>query len=92
MNILEQNRINTISNYNADTAFTGTWYNVLHYANPLTGQNDVTMVVFDLRIFQQELLQMNQPTQAFEDLLAQESLKIQHSQQNIDVEGLRPGM
>ena len=66
--------------------------NVLHYANPLTGQNDVTMVVFDLRIFQQELLQMNQPTQAFEDLLAQESLKIQHSQQNIDVEGLRPGM
>ena len=66
--------------------------NVLHYANPLTGQNDVTMVVFDLRIFQQELIQLNQPTPAFEDLLAQESLKMQQNQQNIDVENLRPGV
>ena len=27
--------------------------------------NDVTMIVFDLRIFQQELAMMNQPAPAF---------------------------
>jgi hypothetical protein len=51
--------------------------NVLHYANPATGQNDVTMVVFDLRIFQMELQQMKMPTQEFQALLNQE-------QQNLD--------
>ena len=28
---------------------------ILHYQNPVSKMNDVTMVVFDLRIFQQEL-------------------------------------
>lgn len=56
--------------------------NVLHYANPATGQNDVTMVVFDLRIFQMELQQMNMPTQSFQDLINSENAKIQ---QNLDV-------
>lgn len=55
--------------------------NVLHYANPVTGQNDVTMVVFDLRIFQLELQQMNMPTQAFQELLNVENSKMQ---QNLD--------
>jgi hypothetical protein len=55
--------------------------NVLHYANPATGQNDVTMVVFDLRIFQMELQQMNMPTQAFQELLNVENMKMQ---QNLD--------
>lgn len=55
--------------------------NVLHYANPATGQNDVTMVVFDLRIFQMELEQMKMPTQAFQELLNAENAKIQ---QNLD--------
>jgi hypothetical protein len=55
--------------------------NVLHYANPATGQNDVTMVVFDLRIFQMELQQMNMPTQAFQELLNVENSKMQ---QNLD--------
>ena len=55
--------------------------NVLHYANPITGQNDVTMVVFDLRIFQLELQQMNNPTQEFQTLLNNEAIKIQ---QNLD--------
>lgn len=32
--------------------------NILHYQNPETGLNDVTMVVFDLRLFQKELKQM----------------------------------
>jgi hypothetical protein len=31
---------------------------VLHYKNPLTQLNDVTMVVFDLRLFQKELEEM----------------------------------
>ena len=55
--------------------------NILHYANPVTGQNDVTMVVFDLRIFQMELQQMNMPTQAFQELLNVENAKMQ---QNLD--------
>jgi len=55
--------------------------NVLHYANPATGQNDITMVVFDLRIFQLELQQMNMPTQAFQELLNVENNKMQ---QNLD--------
>ena len=55
--------------------------NVLHYANPVTGQNDITMVVFDLRIFQLELQQMNTPTQEFQSLLNNEAMRIQ---QNLD--------
>ena len=33
--------------------------NLLHYKNPETGINDVTMIVFDLRLFQQEMANMN---------------------------------
>tara|TARA_R100001440_G_scaffold31626_2_gene50210 strand:+ start:2289 stop:3272 length:984 start_codon:yes stop_codon:yes gene_type:complete len=36
---------------------------ILHYQNPVSKMNDVTMVVFDLRIFQQELGQIDQNTQ-----------------------------
>jgi hypothetical protein len=32
---------------------------LLHYKNPETGINDVTMIVFDLRLFQQEMLSAN---------------------------------
>ena len=32
--------------------------NLLHYKNPETGINDVTMIVFDLRLFQQEMANM----------------------------------
>jgi len=63
---------------------------VLHYANPYTNQNDVTMVVFDLRIFQHELQQMNKPTQEFQALLNQEALKMQPIQQNLDAEAVVP--
>ena len=43
--------------------------NILHYQNPQNGMNDVTMIVFDLRIFQQELAMMNQPTPAFQQMM-----------------------
>lgn len=43
--------------------------NILNYENPVTKQNDVTMIVFDLRIFQQELAVMNQPTPAFQAMM-----------------------
>ena len=33
--------------------------NLLHYKNPETGINDVTMIVFDLRLFQQEMGNMS---------------------------------
>ena len=36
---------------------------LLHYKNPETGINDITMIVFDLRLFQQEMLSQ-QPTLA----------------------------
>jgi len=34
---------------------------ILHYKNPETKLNDVTMVIFDLRLFQQELIQQGTP-------------------------------
>ena len=43
--------------------------NILHYKNPSTNVNDVTMIVFDLRIFQEELNAINQPTIAFQQML-----------------------
>jgi hypothetical protein len=45
---------------------------ILNYENPTNGQNDVTMIVFDLRIFQQELAMMNQPTPAFQAMINQQ--------------------
>jgi len=46
---------------------------VLHYQNPVTGLNDVTMIIFDLRIFQHELEQMEQQAQeAFQNVLLQQ--------------------
>jgi len=47
---------------------------ILHYTNPVTNVNDVTMIVFDLRIFQAELEAMNTPTQAFQNLVAQQNI------------------
>ena len=47
---------------------------ILHYKNPVTEVNDVTMIVFDLRIFQQELQALNTPTQAFQELVAQQNI------------------
>ena len=47
----------------------------MHYKNPETGLNDVTMIVFDLRMFQKELNEINQPTQSFQDVLAQQVIQ-----------------
>jgi len=44
---------------------------VMHYQNPITNQNDMTMIVFDLRIFQQEMLMQAQPTVAFQTMMNQ---------------------
>ena len=48
-----------------------------HYANPVTGENDITTITFDMRMFQQELLEMAQPTQAFQEVLNQQTQVIQ---------------
>ena len=45
---------------------------VNHYNNPVTGQNDITTVSFDLRIFQHELLLEQQATPAFQALVQQQ--------------------
>lgn len=44
-----------------------------HYANPATGENDITTITFDMRMFQQELIEMAQPTPAFQDVLNQQA-------------------
>ena len=43
--------------------------NVWHIENPITGQNDITTVSFDLRIFEHELAMENQPTAAFQNMM-----------------------
>ena len=48
-----------------------------HYANPMTGENDITTITFDMRMFKQELLEMAQPTQAFQDVLNQQAQVMQ---------------
>ena len=45
--------------------------NVNHYTNPLTGENDITTVSFDLRIFQHEMALEQQATPAFQALVQQ---------------------
>jgi hypothetical protein len=46
--------------------------NVWHIPNPETGNNDITMVQFDMRMFQKELLEASMPTPAFQALLNQQ--------------------
>lgn len=60
---------------------------ILHYKNPETNINDVTMIVFDLRIFQHEMNQMNMPTAEFQTLLAQQQSMVK-PQQNLDGDGV----
>lgn len=55
---------------------------IMYYENPATGLNDVTMIAFDLRIFQQELAMANQPTAAFQSMLSGEK---PHEQQTLPV-------
>ena len=44
-----------------------------HYTNPVTGDNDITTITFDMRMFQKELMEMNQPNPAFQDVLNQQA-------------------
>ena len=46
---------------------------ISHYENPATGYNDLTTITFDLRIFQQELALLNQPTPAFQAMMQGEN-------------------
>ena len=50
---------------------------VQFYANPETDENDLTVITFDNRMFQKELLDMKTPTQAFQEILAQQMQQIQ---------------
>lgn len=50
---------------------------VQFYANPETEENDLTVITFDNRMFQKELLDMKTPTQAFQEVLAQQMQQIQ---------------
>jgi len=47
--------------------------NIIHYQNPVTKQNDITTVVFDLRIFEHEIALMNQPTPAFQNMMSNQN-------------------
>mgnify|MGYP003646309929 FL=1 len=46
---------------------------LIHYKNPVSQQNDVTMVIFDLRIFEHEMAMMKQPTQAFQNMMGNQN-------------------
>ena len=48
-----------------------------HYSNPITNENDITTITFDMRMFQQELIEMTRPTQAFQDVLNQQAQVMQ---------------
>tara|TARA_R100000482_G_scaffold124178_1_gene76128 strand:- start:302 stop:763 length:462 start_codon:yes stop_codon:yes gene_type:complete len=49
-------------------------------ANPETGVNDITHIMFDMRMFQKELLEMANPTPAFQDVLRQQAAMHQQHQ------------
>ena len=53
--------------------------NMQHYVNPETGENDITTITFDMRMFQKELREMTTPTQAFQDVLNQQAQVMQPS-------------
>ena len=43
--------------------------NIWHIPNPETGNNDITMIQFDMRMFQKEIFEASQPTPAFSNML-----------------------
>jgi len=46
--------------------------NVWHIPNPQTGNNDITIVQFDMRMFQKEIIEASQPTPAFTAMMNQQ--------------------
>ena len=46
--------------------------NVWHLPNPQTGNNDITIVQFDMRMFQKEIIEASQPTPAFTAMMNQQ--------------------
>ena len=54
--------------------------NVQFYTNPQTEENDLTIITFDNRMFKQELLEMANPTPAFQDVLKQQAAMHQQHQ------------
>lgn len=52
---------------------------VQFYANPETEENDLTVITFDNRMFQKELRDMKTPTQAFQEILAQQMQQMQQT-------------
>ena len=47
-----------------------------HYVNPVSGDNDITTITFDMRMFQKELLDMTKPNIPFQDVLNQQAQTI----------------
>ena len=52
---------------------------VQFYSNPETEENDLTVITFDNRMFQKELLDMKTPTQAFQEVLMQQAAQMQQN-------------
>ena len=46
--------------------------NVWHLPNPQTGNNDITIVQFDMRMFQKEIIEASQPSPAFTAMMNQQ--------------------
>lgn len=48
--------------------------NIWHIPNPESGNNDITMIQFDMRMFQKEILEASLPTPAFSNMLNQANI------------------
>ena len=53
---------------------------VQFYCNPESGENDLTTITFDNRMFQKELRDMKSPTQAFQEVLMAQAQQMQQAQ------------
>tara|TARA_R110002020_G_scaffold66931_12_gene175763 strand:- start:3301 stop:4302 length:1002 start_codon:yes stop_codon:yes gene_type:complete len=54
--------------------------NIWHIPNPDTGNNDITMIQFDMRMFQKEILEASQPTPAFSAMLNSANVGVPNQQ------------
>jgi len=66
--------------------------NVQFYTNPHTDENDLTVITFDNRMFKQELMEMANPTPAFQDILRAQAQAMHQQPQGVPPLPVQPEM
>ena len=56
---------------------------VIHHYSPITGQNKTTHIMFNMEIFEKELMEMSQPTPAFQDILQAQAEYVANQQAQV---------